>query len=202
LRAQKITKRGLDLVLGACILLASLPLLVLVAGIARVCHGRPVWFRQVRSGLGGRQFTVLKFRTMRPASQGSPLPDDDRMTPLGAFLRRTSIDELPELWNIFRGEMSLVGPRPLLMEYNERYSPYQARRLEVKPGITGLAQVSGRNALTWEQKFDLDVWYVDHWSLWLDLKILAKTIWNVVTGRGVAAPGHVTMPRFGEKQRG
>ncbi len=127
---------------------------------------------------------------------GAPLPDADRLTRLGAFLRRRSIDELPELWNVLRGDMSLVGPRPLLPEYTERYTPHQARRLAVKPGLTGLAQVSGRNALSWEERFNLDVWYVDHQSPGLDLKILAKTLWRVMTGRGVSAQGHPTMPEF------
>ena len=189
-------KRVLDIALSSVALAIASPVLALSAGLVLLTMGRPVFFSQTRPGLFGRPFVLVKFRTMRPAPPGTSEPDEARITRLGALLRRMSLDELPELWSVLKGDMSLVGPRPLLMEYNERYSPYQARRLEVKPGITGLAQVSGRNALTWQQKFDLDVWYVDHWSLWLDLKILAKTVWNVVSGRGFSAPGHATMPEF------
>ena len=160
-------------------------------------HG-PALFVQERPGLGGRPFRLYKFRTMRNANgpDGQPLPDAQRLTALGRFLRRASLDELPQLWNVLRGELSLVGPRPLLMEYLPRYSPEQARRHLVKPGITGWAQVNGRNAISWEEKFALDVWYVEHWSLGLDLKILLRTITSVITSRGVSATGHATMAEF------
>lgn len=191
-------KRALDLVLVA----GTAPLWGLltleVAGIVWLLMGRPVLFRQERPGFGGRPFTVLKFRTMSEAlgSDGELLPDDQRLGRFGRFLRATSLDELPGLWNVVKGDMSLVGPRPLLMAYLDRYSPEQARRHEVKPGITGWAQVNGRNALTWHEKFELDVWYVDHVSVWLDAKILALTLWNVVCRRGISAEGHATMPEF------
>ena len=161
----------------------------------RVCLGRPVFFRQPRPGLHGRPFALVKFRTMR-AGTGS---DAERLTRFGRFLRTTSLDELPELWNVLRGDMSLVGPRPLLMQYLERYTPEQARRHEMKPGITGWAQVNGRNALTWDERFALDVWYVDHWSLALDLRILARTLGAILRRKGITAPGSATMPEFGVK---
>jgi sugar transferase EpsL len=189
-------KRLIDLSLGSVLFVVTLPLLVLVGALIRVTMGTPVLFRQVRPGRGGRPFRLVKFRTMRVAPPGSSMSDESRLTRVGWFVRRLSLDELPELWNVLRGDLSLVGPRPLLMEYLERYSPYQARRLEAKPGLTGLAQVSGRNALSWEEKFELDVYYVDHQSTWLDLRILAMTAWNVLRGHGVSAPGHVTMPEF------
>ena len=185
-------KRAVDLVL--VLLTAPIWLLVLAATAlaVRVAMGRPVFFRQQRAGRLGRPFTLIKFRTRRPGAG----PDNARLTPCGRFLRRTSLDELPELWHVWRGEMSLVGPRPLLLEYLPRYTPEQARRHEVRPGITGWAQVHGRNALTWEEKFQLDVWYVDHRTMWLDLRILAMTVWQVVCGHGVSATGHATMPVF------
>jgi lipopolysaccharide/colanic/teichoic acid biosynthesis glycosyltransferase len=160
--------------------------------------GAPIVFRQTRPGLHEELFTLLKFRTMTDARDpsGHPLPDDRRLTSLGRFLRRTSLDELPELWNVLRGDMSLVGPRPLLMEYLPRYDDRQRRRHDVRPGITGWTQVNGRNALTWDQKFELDIWYVDHRSLWLDLKILVRTVVAVITGRGVSQPGTATMEKF------
>jgi lipopolysaccharide/colanic/teichoic acid biosynthesis glycosyltransferase len=160
--------------------------------------GSPVLFRQVRPGLSGKPFEMLKFRTMRDAtdSSGQPLADAERTTGLGRFLRSSSLDELPELWNVVKGDMSLVGPRPLLMQYLERYSPEQARRHEVRPGITGWAQVNGRNAIEWEEKFALDLWYVDHASLWLDLKILLLTVRQVLSRKGVSADDHATMPVF------
>jgi lipopolysaccharide/colanic/teichoic acid biosynthesis glycosyltransferase len=163
--------------------------------------GRPVLFRQARPGLHGKPFVMYKFRTMRDLrdAEGNLLPDEARLTPFGRWLRTTSLDELPELVNVLRGEMSLVGPRPLLMEYLERYTPEQARRHEVKPGITGWAQIHGRNNLSWEERLRLDVWYVDHWSLWLDLKILWRTLWMVLRREGISAQGHATMPRFGER---
>lgn len=182
---------------GAGLLLLS-PLLAALGLLVRQRLGSPVLFRQVRPGLGGEPFEMVKFRTMTDArdANGTLLPDSERMTPLGQFLRSSSLDELPELWNVVRGEMSLVGPRPLLMRYLDRYTPEQARRHEVRPGITGLAQVSGRNALSWEDKFALDVWYVDHRSLGLDLKILAQTVLKVVRRDNVSASDHVTMPEF------
>jgi sugar transferase EpsL len=200
-RLQAAAKRTTDLLLAVCGLPVALPLAGAVASAIWLTMGRPILFLQTRQGLSGRPFTLVKFRTMRVAPPDASPPDEIRITRLGAFLRRTSLDELPEMWNVLKGDMSLVGPRPLLQGYLERYTSRQARRLEMKPGITGLAQVSGRNALSWEEKFDLDVWYVDHWSVWLDLKVLARTGWDVITGRGVSAPGHATMPEFqGEGQ--
>lgn len=191
-------KRGMDIVASTLLLVLLSPILLIISIVIRINMGSPVFFRQVRAGLYGRPFTILKFRTMVDAfdQNGCPLPDEKRLTPLGRFLRSTSLDELPELVNVLRGDMSLVGPRPLLVEYLDRYTPEQARRHEVKPGITGWAQVNGRNALTWEEKFKLDVWYVDNWSLWLDLKILWLTCIAVVTRKGISAEGHATMPEF------
>ncbi|HEX7601486.1 MAG TPA: sugar transferase [Polyangiaceae bacterium] len=191
-------KRAFDVTLAAAALVALSPALLAVALAVRLGMGRPVLFRQLRPGRGGRPFELLKFRTMRDArdAEGRPLPDAERLTGFGKFLRRTSLDELPELWNVLRGDMSLVGPRPLLMEYLPLYSAEQARRHEVRPGMTGLAQVSGRNALTWEEKFRLDARYVEHYSLPLDMKLLMQTVRAVVTARGVSAEGSATMPRF------
>ncbi len=169
-----------------------LPLLALTALAVWFRMGRPVLFRQQRPGLHGKPFTLLKFRTMRVGLGG----DAERLTPFGRWLRRTSLDELPELLNVLRGEMALVGPRPLLMAYLERYTPEQARRHEVRPGLTGWAQVHGRNALSWDERFRLDVWYVDHRSLWLDLRILSLTVGRVLSGRGVATEGQATMGEF------
>ena len=172
------------------------PLLLALAALVWLCHGRPLLFRQQRPGFHGRPFLLLKFRTMNQArdAQGNLLPDAQRLTAFGRFLRASSLDELPELFNVLKGEMSLVGPRPLLMEYLPRYTPEQARRHEAKPGITGWAQVNGRNAISWEEKFKLDIWYVDHGSLWLDLKILALTVLQVSQRKDVSAGGHATMP--------
>jgi sugar transferase EpsL len=190
-------KRILDALLSGALLVALSPLLLGIAVAIRISMSGPVFFRQTRPGLGGKLFTLIKFRTMSDSyDAGGLLSDESRITRLGAVLRRTSLDELPELWNVLKGDMSLVGPRPLLIEYLDRYTPQQARRHEVKPGITGVAQVSGRNALSWEDRLVLDVWYVDHWSLWLDLKILARTVWQVFARRGISAPGHATMPEF------
>ena len=174
------------------------PLLVLLAGIVWLRLGSPVLFRQERPGLGGRPFTMLKFRTMREASngQGELLPDEQRLGRAGRILRATSLDELPELWNVLKGDMSLVGPRPLLMEYLPLYSSDQARRHEVRPGITGWAQVNGRNAITWEQRFELDIWYVEHVSFKTDMKILALTLLKLVRPHGISQPGSATMPKF------
>jgi lipopolysaccharide/colanic/teichoic acid biosynthesis glycosyltransferase/glycosyltransferase involved in cell wall biosynthesis len=192
-------KQAVDLAGAAVGLLIAAPLIAAVAAAVRAAMGSPVLHRQKRTGLGEREFELLKFRTM--IEQHGPdarlLPDEVRLTPLGRFLRRWSLDELPQLWNVLRGEMSLVGPRPLPPEYLPRYTAFQRRRHEVKPGITGWAQVNGRNALTWEQKFELDVWYVEHQSLWLDLRILWKTLVEVLRGEGINYPGFATMPRFG-----
>jgi lipopolysaccharide/colanic/teichoic acid biosynthesis glycosyltransferase len=196
--AALAAKRALDLAVGGGALLVLAPVLAATAIAVRRSMGAPVLFRQERPGLGGAPFTVLKFRSMRDArdERGRLLPDAERLTPVGRFLRATSLDELPQLWNVVRGDLSLVGPRPLLMQYLPRYTVEQARRHDVKPGITGWAQVNGRNAISWEQKFALDVWYVDHWSFWLDLKILALTALKVVKRDGIAQQGHVTMPEF------
>ena len=194
-----MTKRVFDVV-GATLLLALLaPVIGAVALLVWMRMGRPVVFGQTRPGRDGRPFTVRKFRTMTDQrdANGDLLPDEARITGIGRFLRRTSLDELPELVNVLTGEMSLVGPRPLLMQYLPLYTPEQMRRHEVRPGITGWTQVNGRNALTWEDKFALDVWYVDHHSLRLDLDILGRTVRQVLTGRGVSAPGHATTEVFG-----
>ena len=191
-------KRLFDVLLSAIVLmLLSVPLLVL-SWVVRQKLGSPVFFRQERPGLYGKPFRMVKFRTMTDAREasGALLPDAQRLTPFGRFLRASSLDELPELWNVLRGEMSLVGPRPLLMEYLPLYSPEQARRHEVRPGITGWAQVNGRNAISWADKFALDVWYVDHRSLWLDLRILWLTVRKVLVRDGISAAGEATMPRF------
>ena len=194
---RRATKRALDVVLATAGLVLCAPLLVAVALAIWWRDGRPIFFRQTRPGLRGAPFTLLKFRTMRSQPEtGSPLEDAARLTKLGAALRATSLDELPELVNVIRGEMSLVGPRPLLPRYLPLYSPEQARRHEMKPGVTGWAQVNGRNALSWEKRFELDVWYVDHWSLALDLRILAMTIWSVVRMKGIHQEGRATMEEF------
>ena len=191
-------KRLFDLVLSGILLIALAPLLVVLAFCVRLALGGPVLFRQTRPGLGGRPFAILKFRTMTDArdANGTPRPDGERLTAFGRFLRASSLDELPELLNILRGEMSFVGPRPLLMEYLPLYSAEQARRHEVRPGITGWAQVNGRNAIGWERKFMLDVEYVERRSFAFDMKILALTVLKVVRGEGIAAAGEATMPRF------
>ncbi len=191
-------KRWLDVVGAACGLLLTAPAQAVVAIEVRRCMGSPVLFKQRRPGLHGVPFTMLKFRTMLNAadSSGRPLPDAERLTSLGRRLRETSVDELPELWNVLRGDMSLVGPRPLLIEYLDRYTPEQARRHDVRPGVTGWAQINGRNSLSWEEKFALDVWYVDHVSLSLDLQILWRTVRAVLAREGVSAAGHETMPEF------
>jgi sugar transferase EpsL len=191
-------KRTFDLVVSSMMILLLSPLLAAIAILVRLRLGSPVLFRQERAGWSGARFECLKFRTMTDArdADGQLLPDADRLTRFGRYLRSTSLDELPELINVIRGEMSLVGPRPLLAKYLERYSAEQMRRHEVRPGITGWAQINGRNALNWDQRFELDLWYVDHWNFWLDLSILAKTVWQVARREGVAKPGHATMPEF------
>ncbi len=200
-RIQMCLKRVFDVVVSAIALVALAPVMGLIALAVWRMMGRPVLFRHVRPGLHGKPFVMYKFRTMRDLrdAAGELPPDETRLTPFGRWLRATSLDELPELLNVLRGEMSLVGPRPLLMEYLERYTPEQARRHEVKPGITGWAQIHGRNNLSWDERFKLDVWYVDNWSLWLDVKILWRTLWMVLRREGISAQGHATMPRFGER---
>ncbi len=191
-------KRLFDFSMALFGLAALSPVLAILAWQIRKKLGAPVLFRQIRPGLHGKPFLMVKFRTMRDAigPDGQPLPDSERMTPFGSFLRSASLDELPELWNVLKGDMSLVGPRPLLMEYLPLYSPEQARRHEVRPGVTGWAQINGRNALSWDEKFAMDVWYVDNRSFWLDVKIIFLTVKKVVIKDGISADGHATMPHF------
>jgi len=193
-----VSKRIFDLTLTLPGLVLISPVLLVVAFLVRIIHGSPILFQQTRPGLRGQLFKVYKFRSMTTTlnPQGKLLPDEDRLTALGKFLRATSIDELPELLNVLRGEMSLVGPRPLLVQYLERYSPEQARRHDVLPGITGWAQINGRNTITWMDKFRYDVWYVDHWSLWLDIKILLLTLAKVLRREGISQEGHATAEEF------
>lgn len=197
-REELRVKRAFDILIGSVALIVLSPLLLATALLVGWKLGRPVLFRQVRPGLGCMPFTLIKFRTMRSAydADGRPLPDRERLTRVGSFLRTTSLDELPELWNVLKGDMSLVGPRPLLMEYLPLYSIEQARRHEVRPGLTGWAQVNGRNALSWDEKFDLDVWYVDNRSMMLDLHILWLTALKVLQRDGISAEGEATMPKF------
>jgi len=193
-----LLKRLMDICLvSVALVVLALPMLA-IALLVRLNLGRPVLFRQQRAGLHGKPFTLIKFRTMRDMrdEKGELLPDEKRLTRFGKWLRSTSLDELPELFNVLKGEMSLVGPRPLLLEYLPRYNAQQARRHEVKPGITGWAQVNGRNALSWDEKFRLDVWYVDHWNIWLDIHILLLTLWKVLKREGISAEGSATMPVF------
>ena len=191
-------KRAFDVIASLLLLILLSPALLLVALTILATMGRPIFFRQVRPGLDGQPFRMVKFRSMYDAydDQGAPLPDDKRLGNVGRLLRSTSLDEVPELFNILRGDMSLVGPRPLLMEYLPLYSADQFRRHQVRPGLTGLAQVSGRNALSWEEKFALDLRYVDQWSMALDLKILAETIWKVLFRHGISHSDHATAPKF------
>lgn len=191
-------KRIIDILGASFGLLFLSPVLAIVAFKVSRQMGSPVLFHQTRPGLNGKPFQMIKFRTMRDVidADGRPLPDAERLTKLGRFLRSSSIDELPELWNVLKGEMSLVGPRPLLIEYLPLYSPEQARRHAVRPGVTGWAQVNGRNAISWEEKFALDVWYVDNQSLWLDLRIIWLTIRKVIKRDGISAAGEATMPKF------
>jgi len=191
-------KRSFDFVIAGVLFFLILPIFSVVAVLILVKVGSPIFFRQTRPGLNGKPFEMIKFRTMLDAvdKDGNPLPDDQRMTPFGTMLRSASLDELPELWNVLRGDMSLVGPRPLLMEYLPLYNDEQRRRHEVRPGITGWAQVNGRNSLSWDERFKLDVWYVDHQSFWLDLKILFLTVKKVLVRDGISAEGEVTMSKF------
>jgi len=193
-----MVKRLLDLCFAVFMLLSLAPLLALLSLGIRIIIGSPILFIQVRPGLNSKPFKLYKFRTMTNAtdSKGIFLPDAARMTRLGRFLRSTSLDELPELWNVLKGDMSLVGPRPLLMQYLDRYTPEQSRRHEVRPGITGWAQVNGRNTLTWKEKFELDVWYVDNRSLWLDIKIIGMTLCKILKQEGINQPGQTTMEEF------
>ncbi len=196
-RAYDPLKRALDLVIGAGALVLSAPAQLLIAGLVRRKLGSPVIFRQQRPGKDEKVFQLVKFRSMlEPDPDRGLVTDAERISPFGAFLRSTSLDELPTLWNVVKGEMSLVGPRPLLVQYLSRYSPEQHRRHEVRPGITGLAQVSGRNGLSWPDKFELDVQYVDQRSLWLDVKIVAATLVKVLRREGISAPGEASMPEF------
>jgi lipopolysaccharide/colanic/teichoic acid biosynthesis glycosyltransferase len=193
-----MVKRAFDVFLSVSGLVFLFPVFVIISWQVRKKMGYPVFFRQVRPGLNRKPFELVKFRTMKDAhdAEGNPLPDSERLTPFGQFLRSSSLDELPELWNVLKGDMSLVGPRPLLMEYLPLYSPEQARRHEVRPGVTGWAQVNGRNTLSWEDKFKLDVWYVDNQSLWLDIKVLFLTVKKVLVRDGISAEGEATMTRF------
>jgi lipopolysaccharide/colanic/teichoic acid biosynthesis glycosyltransferase len=193
-----MAKRIVDLFFGVALSLIMLVPLLLVAGLVFFLLGRPVIFIQTRAGFAGEPFKILKFRSMLPEfdSSGRLRPEEERLTSFGRFLRASSLDELPSLWNVVRGEMSLVGPRPLLIDYLPLYSSEQSRRHEVRPGITGWAQVNGRNALTWEEKFEFDVWYVDNRSLWLDIRILFMTVKKVFARDGISAQGEATMPRF------
>lgn len=191
-------KRLLDVIVSGAGIVVLSPVLLAVWIAVRCRMGSPALFRQVRPGLNGRPFEMIKFRTMRDAvgPDGAFLPDAERLTPFGRWLRATSLDELPELWNVLKGDMSLVGPRPLLMEYLPLYSPEQARRHAVRPGVTGWAQVNGRNAVSWERKFELDLWYVDRHNLWLDVKIIAMTVVRILRRDGISAPGSATAEKF------
>lgn len=191
-------KRLLDIVIASSALVLLSPVYAFVAYKVRKNLGSPVLFRQVRPGLKGKPFEMIKFRTMKDAldTDGNPLPDSERLTPFGKMLRATSLDEMPELWNVIKGDMSIVGPRPLLMEYLPLYNEQQAKRHNVRPGITGYAQVNGRNAISWEKKFELDTWYVEHQSLWLDFKIMLKTIKKVLAKDDISAEGEATMTKF------
>jgi len=199
-----VLKRSFDFLVALALLIGLSPLLALLALAVRWKLGRPVLFAQTRPGLQGTPFEFYKFRTMSEArnAAGELLPDAARLTPFGELMRKLSLDELPQLINVLKGDMSLVGPRPLLMEYLPLYSVRQARRHSVRPGITGWAQVNGRNALAWEERFELDVWYVEHRSFWLDLKILAMTAWRMLRPQGIAQPGQATMTKFTGSQRG
>ncbi|RKG31916.1 sugar transferase [Acinetobacter tianfuensis] len=191
-------KRILDIAIASTALILLSPVYFIVAHKVKKNLGSPVLFRQVRPGLHGKPFEMVKFRTMKDAldAQGNPLPDSERLTPFGKMLRATSLDEMPELWNVIKGDMSIVGPRPLLMEYLPLYNCEQAKRHNVRPGITGHAQVNGRNAISWEKKFELDTWYVENQSLWLDFKIMLKTVKKVIAKDDISAEGEATMTKF------
>lgn len=202
-RKYRMLKRCLDFAVSLSALIVFLPPMIIIAILVRCDLGAPVLLRQTRPGLAGKPFQIIKFRTMRDSKddQGNLLPDSERLTRLGRFLRAVSLDELPEFWNVVKGDMSLVGPRPLLPEYLPLYSEEQARRHEVKPGITGWAQISGRNDLDWEDRFKLDVWYVDNRSFGLDVKILILTLWKVISREGIHQAGHATMEKFNGNRR-
>lgn len=191
-------KRLIDIIGSLIGLAITSPIIVAVSIIIYFTMGKPIFFKQLRPGLNGKPFCIYKFRTMLDLrdEDGKLLPDEKRLTTIGKFLRSTTLDELPEFWNVLKGDMSLVGPRPLLMEYLDRYTPEQSRRHNVKPGMTGWAQVNGRNAISWEEKFKLDIWYVDNWNILLDLKIIFLTILKVLKREGISAEGHITMPEF------
>ena len=191
-------KRILDITIASTALILLSPVYFIVARKVKKNLGSPVLFRQVRPGLHGKPFEMIKFRTMKDAvdAEGHPLPDSERLTPFGKMLRATSLDEMPELWNVIKGDMSIVGPRPLLMEYLSLYNEQQAKRHNVRPGITGYAQVNGRNAISWEKKFELDTWYVENQSLWLDFKIMLKTVKKVIAKDDISAEGEATMSKF------
>jgi len=193
-----LSKRIFDILVSSILLVILSPVLLTTAILVFIQHGRPILFGQIRPGYKGKLFSIYKFRTMTNArdSDGVLLPDEKRLTQVGKILRSTSIDEFPELFNALCGEMSLVGPRPLLTQYLERYSSEQARRHDTLPGITGWAQINGRNAIKWDEKFRLDVWYVDHWTFWLDIKILFLTVWKVIKREGISQPGHATSEEF------
>jgi lipopolysaccharide/colanic/teichoic acid biosynthesis glycosyltransferase len=193
-----LAKRIFDILFALLALVILSPVLLMVSALLLILQGPPLLFCQERPGLGGRIFRLCKFRSMQPSPGNENQPDQDemRITSVGRFLRRTSLDELPELINVLKGEMSIVGPRPLLVQYLERYSAEQARRHEMPPGITGWAQVNGRNTISWEERFNMDVWYVDHWSLWLDIRIILMTLWKVLSGEGISQPGRATMDEF------
>ena len=194
----RMLKRLIDITASGAALIALSPVLAVTAYKVQKNLGSPVLFKQTRPGLNGKPFEMIKFRTMKDATDkdGNPLPDSKRLTSFGQKLRSTSLDELPELWNVLKGDMSLVGPRPLLMEYLPLYNEEQARRHNVRPGVTGYAQVNGRNAISWDEKFKLDIWYVDNQSLWLDIKILAKTVKQVLIKDGISAADEATMSKF------
>ena len=195
---RNLVKRILDVIFSVVVLVILAPLLLVLSVAVLIMHGPPIIFEQVRPGLHGKPFTIYKFRTMKNlyGPTGSLLPNEDRLTRFGKWLRATSLDELPEFVNVLIGDMSVVGPRPLRLQYMDRYTPEQARRHEVKPGITGWAQVNGRNNLSWEEKFRLDVWYVDNWSLYIDFRILVMTVGKVLRRDGISAEGYATMPEF------
>ena len=197
-RKTPFSKRLLDIILSALILILASPLLLITAALIFLSYGAPIIFKHERPGKDGQPFKLIKFRSMRDArdQEGNVLPDAERITRFGQFIRKTSIDELPELYNVLRGDMSLVGPRPLLMQYLQRYSAEQARRHDVLPGVTGWAQINGRNAISWDDKFKYDLWYIDHWTFWLDVKIIFLTIWKVLKGDGISQPGRATMDEF------
>lgn len=193
-----ILKRVFDLTFAGVLIVLLMPILIIIGVAVAANMGRPVFFQQLRAGLNGRPFYMYKFRTMTNTcdENGILLPPDERITAFGRFLRSTSFDELPELFNIIKGDMSMVGPRPLILKYLDRYTPEERRRHEVKPGLTGWAQINGRNAITWEERFALDIWYVDNHSLWLDIKIIVLTIWKVLTRQGVSSSEDISMPEY------